>query len=314
MHPKKTLKMWVLLGLVGALAGCGKDRTVDDYNAQKQNQEQQQSQKEIGGTFNGVLVSTVNGEAMGSLSIKVSSDTLIQDTGARSTIAAEIVLTTKKSSQRISVPTGYYNIYTHAYQLDFSVGNVFEVDPAGKTVMANFRVKGKIDPVTGIMDGTIAVVDRAKYGGKFRLTKDGNAPELEDTHLPTERADAALGKTYRARPKVMGTPDMLTLRFSSSAKSEEGEFMDLFYPVRYLDISAVLSETYYGDELLRTKFLNCEWDLQSKTLTGDVVDNTGSRPAHYSIQCRESGTAKRPAWKCSWSGTLTFDFTAKGVQ
>jgi hypothetical protein len=306
-------------------AGCGKDRTVDEYQGQKLNQAQHETEDSIAGTYNGALLSKMNGEAMGALSIEITGDTDIPDpdststtgrNGQRNAIAAEITLTTKDFSRTISAPNGIYNIYSHAYQFDFEFENG-QFDRSGKAAIVKFRLAGKIDPLKKTMTGSIQAINYAKYGGKYTLTRDGNSPQLEDTRLPTERAAAILGNTYQGLQTVTGADMLVTLKMARPTQTPEGEFLDLFYPLRFTTVSITLTAIKYGDDIMTIPFENSEWDMDSRMLTGSMsgtAGNGGTQPYHFAIQCKESGSVKTPAWKCSWSGTTAFDFTATVVR
>ncbi|MBS1961219.1 MAG: hypothetical protein JST04_03305 [Bdellovibrionales bacterium] len=322
MKSPKTVRFvaFASLALLGglALSGCGKDRTVDQYFAQKENEKQRQTSQSIEGTFEGTLLSKMNGKPMGALSVEIYGDTNIPDGSVqtKNVIAANITLSTKAFSRTINATNGFYNIYSHAYQLDFAIENG-QVDATGKPRAIKFRFAGKLDPVTKVMDGTIQCVDYAKYGGRYRLTRGANSPQLEDTRIPTERAEATLGKIYSVTQEVLGTEQRVTMKFAEPTATPEGEFLELFYPVRFVTVSVTLTETKYGEDIMTIPFTNAEWDMDSRTLNGAMSGAAGSggtQPYHFTLQCTESGSAKVPAWDCHWSGNVAFDFKAKAVR
>lgn len=325
MKSPKPVRLLAIAVVASTLAGCGKDRTVDQYFAQKENEKQRQTSQSIEGTFEGTLLSKLNGKPMGALSVEIYGDTEIPDassttapkgSGQRNVIAANITLSTKTFSRTINTSNGFYDIYSHAYQLDFAIENG-QFDSSGKPRAIKFRFAGKLDPVTKVMDGTIQCIDYAKYGGKYRLTRGASSPQLEDTRIPTERAEAMLGKTYAVTQDVLGTENRVTMKFAKPTPTPEGEFLELFYPVRFVTVSVTLTETKYGDEIMTIPFTNAEWDMDSRTLNGAMSGTAGAgatQPYHFALQCAESGSVKAPAWDCHWSGSVAFDFKARAVE
>ncbi|MBS1961221.1 MAG: hypothetical protein JST04_03315 [Bdellovibrionales bacterium] len=293
---KLTNRTLVLLALLAALSGCGKDRTIEQADAQKNIDDQAETDR-VAGVYTGTLFAKSGGKPMGSLTIELSADTRVEGGAQSSVVSAQATLETSdrsgRSSETIHFADGRYDLVNHSFRINTTVGFT-------RSQSATLSIAGTVND--GVLKGKIEVPNYADFGGTYRLVKDAPAADVAAGPGALDRARGTRATNYRGR----ATTDQdatLEARFiyTPSTRNADQRFFDRFFPLRSGNVSVSLGD---ADSPVVVAFPDAIWDTRRGTLTGTSDGNLpGQTPYSITLNCQETGDARTPGWNCDWNGT-----------
>lgn len=282
-----------LLILGGAFGACAPDRTVDDYNRQKLNEELSKIQQ-VEGEYVGVLRQSAPSEIpLGAFSVEVHPDTRVDDrpgaprNSQRAIVRGKVVFETDRRLV-VDFSNGYYDADSGSFQATVPVtlqsGRQVELNLTG--AISENRLIGKIEA-----DGF------PESSGVFNLLRDG--PRTDPESLYSEDGAPAIGRSV----EIYGGEAVLSHGETRSAElvllrtdtSTEQAFVHLFVPVE--TIQATLD---FGDSL-QFLFQHAQYDRRVGTLRGQALVSRGGESLQLSLECRESVVVGSPkTWTCRY--------------
>ena len=288
------LKFGVLLLSLGATVGaCAPDRTFDDYNRQKLNEELSKIQQ-VEGEYVGVLRQATPAETpLGALSIEVHPDARVDDrpgaprNSQRAIVRGKVVFETERRLV-VDFSNGYYDADSGSFQATVPVtlqtGRQVELNLAGS--ISDNRLVGKIEA-----DGF------PESSGVFNLLRDG--PRTDPESLYSEDGAPVIGRSVEiyGGDAVLShgetrTAELVLLRTDTST---EQAFVHLFVPVE--TIQATLD---FGDSL-QFLFQHAQYDRRVGTLRGQALVTRGGESLQLSLECRKSVVVGTPkTWTCRY--------------
>lgn len=292
----RTNRSLFLLALFAALAGCGKDRTIDEFNGQKNSDDQAETDR-VAGTYTGTLYAKKDGKPMGALTVDFSADTRVEGGDQSSVVSAQVTLETNdksgRTSETIHLADGRYDLVNHSFRINTTVGFT-------RLQSATLTIAGTVND--GVMKGKIEVPNYVDFGGTYRLVKDAPVADVAAGPSTLDRARGTRATNYRGRASTDQNAT-LDARFiyTPSTRNADQRFFDRFFPLRSGNVTVSL-----GDESspVVVAFPDALWDTRRGTLTGVAGGNVpGQTPYSITLNCQETGDFRNPGWDCGWNGT-----------
>jgi hypothetical protein len=298
---KKTLfSLLVLL----TFTACGKDRTPDQYDADKNASDQAQTDL-VNGTYVGVLYAKADGKPIGALSVELAADTRIENREQSSVIGAQLTLNDGKSEETIHLADGRYDLVNGGFRIEAAVSNpsLFDVQLALAGSIQGDEMVGKLE-----------AKDYPTYGGTFRLRKNAAVPTVDVPIRAIDRGRSANRSDFRGTATI-DHRDHAPAHFiyTPNTRNADQRFLDHFYPVRAGNVTIGLYDDDQGGSAVTLAFPNSRWDTRARTLTG-VSDGQvpGQSPYSITLNCRETGGDRNPGWNCDWTGSRKISIVVTG--
>lgn len=275
------------LGLVGmtfalTLAGCAKDRSVDDYQREKLEKELAKIEA-VSGEYRGQLEATGAKGARGALEVVVTPD--IQQgasSDASAVISGKIVLD--------DVPIEFT-----AGTLNTSSGDVkATVKLAEATVDLSGRISGDV------FTGSLKTQGNEEFGGRFRIIRNGaKGTRLEGAGAGDLRG-LLVAINYRAEVVFSdGGKDFVFLTIDRATQDRDQEFVSRLHPVGVVD-----GQIRLGGRGIA--FTGAKVDIRTRILTGRSAQGA-------ELRCRALGTGA-DAWDCAFSPPAGASWTGVFVK
>ena len=288
------------------ITACGQDKTLDQYNHDKAQQDLAKVQA-VSGTYNGVLLSNADKSAIGPMSIELVGGTQITNATQGSTSVQQATLRgtiTLSGTQQSSVEfvQGFYDSDTGTFQVDVPVtlqnGTTSTIDLAG-----SFDGKGG-------MSGTLNILGYTDNGGTFSLGKGAALPAVTQGAAISKNQIVGSGQTYQGTAIENGKTTGVVLTLSTGVTTRDQDFANIFNPIKFLTINYSLGD---GAGLA---FLNSQWDQRNGTLNG-VKDGTASdgTPYEATLTCHQATPdVTKTGWNCQYKmsnggSVMNYSFT-----
>ena len=302
--PKQILALLVL----AALAGCGKDVSMEEYQRQKLQENLGQMEK-LRGTYSGILRSKVDNRVLGALSLSLDPSTRPQDSkDGQSPIGSPVLIGALKFLDRseidLSAPNGYYDKDTGLYSAEIEVsrtgggsgGTAPAPSPGGTPATPGngsggggrelVMITGQLTP--NVFVGEVRLQNYPADGGRVELVRDGGdlralldaarpngrAPEEEDR----ERTISYVGNTVFNDESATTKPVRFVVTQRTYGTPED--FLDVVSPVRFVDL-----DINYSHEI-QIPFRKIYFDTRRGYITGTAAYGNGTQAAQMSITCR----------------------------
>lgn len=302
----RTLTNYTLsLLILAALAGCGKDVSMEEYQRQKL-QENLGQMEALRGTYSGILRSKVDNRVLGALSLTLTPSTRPQDSkDGQNPVGSPVLIGNLKFLDRseidLSAPNGYYDKDTGLYSAEIEVprsaggsGSAPSPTAPGTPGQGGTGGSGKeLVMITGqlnanVFNGEVHLQNYPGDGGRVELVRNGGdlralldaarpggrSPEEEDR----DRANSYVGMTTFNDAAATSKPVRLILTSRTYGTAED--FLDVVSPVRYVDL-----DVNYSHEI-QIPFRKIYYDTRRGYITGTAAYGNGNQTAQMSITCR----------------------------
>ena len=308
---KNNVQSWVA-GLIALpvlyISGCGQDKTLDQYNHDKAQQDLAKVQS-VSGTYNGILLSSADKSTIGPLSIALVGGTQISNATQGSTSVQQATLRgtiTVSGTQKTSVEfvQGFYDSDNGTFQIDVPV-----TLQSGAT--STIDLAGSFDG-SGAMNGTLKILGYTDNGGYFSLGKDAALPQVTPSaSISRNQTIVNSALKYQGKATSQGSTADVVMSFNPGITNHDQNFANLFNPVKLITVSL----TY--DAKAGVVFTNAQWDQRTGIPSG-VIDGQSSDNTKYEsvLICNQTTTdVTKTGWKCHYSiangsNPLSFDFVA----
>ncbi len=282
--------MKILLSILGfaLLVSCAKDKTLEEYQRDKNRNEMAQYQA-VTGNYSGIVASKESGEILGAMEITLETDTKpagSNQSGGNQQISNALasgnpILTTNVrflDSQIISLASekSYYDPDTGAYSVEFLVRKTGE---GIKTVFISGNING------ASLTGQIATREYPASGGRFSLTRNGKSieqllkearPTQPDNKENKKQVKAFIGNTDFTRAAETRPVRVVMLQ---PLKGNEEDLLDVIDPVKKVQLSFNYSQT------LNLLFPNATYDVRQSLLTGEITFTRNGQSQQMSLEC-----------------------------
>ena len=288
------------------ITACGQDKTLDQYNHEKAQQDLAKVQA-VSGTYNGVLLSNADKSTIGPMSIELVGGTQITNATQGSTSVQQATLRgtiTLSGAQTTSVEfvQGFYDSDSGTFQVDVPVtlqnGSPSTIDLAG-----SFDGKGG-------MNGTLKILGYTENGGYFALGKGAALPAVtQGAAISASRSIVDSGLGYHGTANVKGSTTAAVLTLSSGFTTRDQSFANLFNPIKFLTIN------YSTGDGSGLAFPNSQWDQRSGVLSGvrDGTTASDGAPWEATLTCTQTSTdVTKTGWNCHFkdsNGESVRDYT-----
>lgn len=270
------------------LTGCGKDKNMDDYN-RDQNEQNIARIESISGSFTGAVVSKIDGKSLGEMSLTYKARTSGSggDASKQATLISGSVNIQGLESSEVAFDNGSYD--------EQASGDNFHVT-IGEGTTTKISLNGRI--IDNHWVGTIEVTGQSAYGATLNLLK--NAPqssaqaiEVSGTRLEQiKRGNITYSDIYKYNNKNL----QVSMNFINKTITAEQTLVKLLSPVRLVDVSLDFS-------IVKFKFSNVTLDdkIEHGTLKSndDVAIDDSGVPAAAKLECQKfDDGSDHFGWQC----------------
>lgn len=300
MNTKRTaFALFAALSVAGALLpGCGKDRTLDEYQDDKI-RDDYEKMRAVAGVYSGLLVSRLDNQPIGLLTVVAKPDMQVNPsttaTDHKAVLRLEIQL---QSPDRILSATfggGAFDATAKSFVAQSAVAM-----PAGSPSLT-MSLSGSFSGDT--LRGELYDLGYYASGSDFALKKDAALDPVQVLKTirlsATEaRVQTAITTSFRGKARLPGgTSDTpVALSFLRPIQGSEQQLTDLLLPTKTLDVGVNINN---GD--ISFTFPNSLWDQRYGTLQGEASGNSGSMPYKIALRCQEATRAGVAGWSCRWT-------------
>lgn len=290
----------LLITLFALLAvGCGKDKTVEEYQREKL-RENLSLYESVAGVYTGVVNSKVDGSILGAMQLQLEAKTVATNpNGGEVAIGTPVLAGTVSflddSITVLSAPNGFYDPATGAYSAQITI---IRSTGAAETVNLNGNL------TAAALTGQIASAKYSDTGGSFQLVRNGRSLEdlLQESRprRPGEVVDGARQvNTYTGTTNFQaGVSKAVRIVILQPLLSTAEDFLNIINPVK-----TVQASVNYGGRALQLQFNDATFDSRQGLLTGQTSFTVGGQSQKMTIDCRRTiGTKIRCTHLTSGSG------------
>ena len=308
----------ISVGLIAAFltiaSGCGKDRTVEDYQRDRV-AEQKAMIRAVAGTYTGTL-SLADGTS-GDIQIHLAEDTQINNTRssisttAQASIQGSVEFVSQGTLRVLSFRNGFFDSGSGDFQAEVSIDQ-----RSGKST--TIEISGTISGDS--VDGSLAATTYLKQAGNFHAVRGDSI----SSGLSTGRSTApppAYGSRYTADVQFSdGSKRHMALVVTNTNSSSEQAFYDAFSPIKYVDaqfqdLGDANSTASSESPLCSAPFNNSTWDQRNGQLYGRLSQaGGGPDSASLTLQCQQEMHGSAMAWNCSYYSFASLIFRALFTQ
>ena len=306
---KSNIRSWVAgvaILPVCFITACGQDKTLDQYNHDKAQQDLAKVQA-VSGTYNGVLLSNADNAMIGPMSVElVGRPQISSGTNQGSTSVQQATLTgtiTLSGAQQTSVEfvQGFYDSDNGTFQVDVPI-------TLQNGTPATVDLAGSFDG-NGAMNGTLKILGFTSNGGYFSLGKGAALPQVTPAAaIARDQTVVNAGLTYQGTATRNQVTTNVVMAFTPGITTRDQDFANRFNPIKYITVNI----TYGGNG--GVVFPNTQWDqrtgLLKGVLEGQNPDNTKSEQV---LICNQSNPdATKTNWNCQYqvsNGTTLFNYS-----
>ena len=281
--------------------GCGKDRTVEDYQHDRVAELKAQI-RAVAGAYTGKLVFADG--TTGDIELQLAEDTQLND--SRSSIAVtpqaslqgSVKFVSQGALRVLSFHDGFFDAGSGDFKAEVSVkqrsGDVTTIE-----------VSGTISDDS--VDGSLAATTYEEASGHFHATRGAST---ESGSLISGRGTAApvvYTRKYHADvPFSDGTTRSMALVVTNANSSSEQAFYDTFSPLKWVDVQLqdlgdAGSASDSSQNVQSIPFSDATWDQRNGQLYARLSQSGGSPDSvSLALRCQEQTRGTTTAWNCSY--------------
>ena len=287
----KTLAALLASAVAVALVGCGKDKSIEQYQRERL-QENLAVYESVAGTYTGAVYSTATNKSIGALQLDLSAETTsVASSTGELPIGAPVLVTNvsfrDQSILNIRIDSSFYDQSSGAYNATVVVDRqtVGQPTPGGDKT-AQVVIKGFIR--NGHLTGTIGALNNPRGSAKFDLVLNGTPLDQIRKGAPKGPLDTVgVTKQYSGRGTMpdsrtgKSTRRSMTLQVNKPSQGPAGDFVDIFNPdiLKFVNVSVEFSEA------VSISFINIVWNPANRTIDGSNTINSTSGTYTVFIQC-----------------------------
>jgi len=302
-----------LLAVIAVIAGCGKDKTADEYHEQKV-QRQVALFQSVSGTYRGALQNAKDGSSMGTIEIDLWPQNTIVSSSDNTTLSSQASL-----QGRVAIFNGIESnaVIQSAYYFspDYDTNGVFNgtisvpVSGVSGTTNVQLVVSGSIHGSR--FEGTINPTNKVGITGHF--TADKNAPLPVDRNAPSKVGGLDSGDILQysgtfdtplsQASKTSGAdvdPVTAKITIRKAGVTVEENFLNNFMLQKTVSIQVTFSQGPVSIDGI--SFNSAEMDLQSGRIIAQS-SYSGDVNALVSLDCVAvtiPGVIKNQGWNCTY--------------
>lgn len=302
-----------------ALVGCGKDKSIEQYQRERL-QENLAVYESVAGTYTGAVYSTETRKSIGALQLDLSAETTtVNSTTGELPIGAPVLVTNvsfrDQSVLNLRIDSSVYDEGSGAYAATVTVdrtstGGQF---PGGDKT-AQVIIKGFIR--NGHLTGTIGATNNPRGAATFDLELNGTPIDQIRKGAPKGPLDTVgVTKRYSGKGTMpdsrSGKSARRTMKFTVNKPSQgpAGDFVDIFNPgvVKLVNASIEFSEA------VSISFINIVWNPANGTIDGsNTLSGSGDTYTVF-LQCSNfQFTRQDEPFHCDYwssrSAVISMDF------
>lgn len=292
---KAQLKIFTLI-LVFLLTGCAQDRSLDDYKREQLRQYLGQYQA-ASGVFRGFAYSKIDQSNLGAIELILTAKIKTVDANSSSKADGAPILKGKINlygahPASIDAPDGFYDPDTGLYQANIPIrlqtGKSTEISIAGKIEGSHF-------------EGAIEVNGFPEYGSQISLERDapltqGESGGSSSTPDPGNQSSNVLGSYEGTTTFRSGATRSVSLVILSSRNSSEEDFLNLFNPVKTVQVTL-----NYG-ESIQISHPSVEWNQQTHRMLGTTSILINNKNITLTLECNQVALGTpQSGWNCQTS-------------
>lgn len=314
MFSRDGMKSGLVLALVlaGALGGCARDLTVDDWRREKVSQEISQIQ-EISGFYSGKAIRESTSEEVGTLEMTLTSDTRVAETRDRpgaekqAVLSGDVALFVQGKPLLLHFDDGSYDSQDGSFDAAATIE-----DSLGKAIEVKFTGTVKEDQVSGSLDVSGQPESQIHYtlerGKASESLLNGSASSAGDSSK--EGADAEQERVVRylgdAQWYANGERNSVEVLVIRRSLTNDQEFLDLMNPIRTVDVSLKVNfGTSANPRITAVFFQNAQWDTRLGVLRGRLESGgAGAEKYLLSLNCKMNPSELSCDYLSSIQGSL----------
>lgn len=276
---KKKFAVLVLCGVL--LSACAEDKTVDEYQRERLQQNLALYQA-VSGRYTGKVNSTLDKSPLGAMEIELRSETVVNSGGSgESSIGTPILVTNIRFLDQNVIALSAHNSFYDPNTGAFSAQIQIKRSEIGETQVVS--ISGTL--VSDVLSGQISAVDYIGFGGSFSLIKNG--PPLL-SFAPDSRPDqgdvdqgARRVQTYTGVTRFLAGPEKpVQIVVLQPLRGTSEDFLDLITPVKTVQVSFNYSQS------LHIQYSNAIFDIEQGLLTGRTSVTVNEQIQPFTLECQ----------------------------
>jgi hypothetical protein len=288
----KHLTLLTLLLTTTSLLGCAKDQTLQDWRQSKVDEQLSKIQS-VSGVYRGNISAKSDGSPLGSVELELQPDVKIGSSSDGLTTEGHAglkgrLLIDGQNKAIVIFNEGWYDATQKTFQLSATIDQ-----KNGQP--AQIEIAGTVSGDTVV--GRVEAFGYPEAGGSFSVKRDLPMPVVPASlRLSGDTVPASQVSVYSSNVRFSGSTtavpvDLVLLEHKTT---NEQEMLDLFFPIKTIDVSLNLGEG-------RTVFFqNAEWDRGAGTLLGVFQGTQATSGARYAaLSCNRLEDIN--AWNCSYT-------------
>jgi hypothetical protein len=263
------------------LSACGKDKTLDEYQRERL-QENLSVYQSVAGSYTGIVQSTQSHKSLGAMQIDLRAETKVDGSpsGSDSALGKPTLVTNVRFLDEtvisFSASSSYYDQDTGAYNAQITI---LRESGEGETIALSGFIRN------GQISGEIATTNFPGYGGSFVLQKDGKPlgelgkarkPDDLNTNSPTRQLASYDGVTTFSD----GSKKQVRIVALTPVRGTAEDFLDIISPRKQVQLSFNYSQS------LNLLFSSAIFDLKQGQLTGKLyLKQGGEITQQMNLEC-----------------------------
>lgn len=280
--------MKLLFALIGSLAlfvGCSDDKTVDQYQREKL-QENLAMYQAVAGKYTGRVLSAQDGSQIGAMEVALRAETQVNSSGGGDTSVGSPMLVTNvrflnKTIVSLSAYNSFYDPATGSYSAQIRVTR------SGSGAQEVISLSGNLN--SSQLVGEINSVEYSEFGGRFTLSRDGEnltdlmpktSPDQYEGGQGPQRIKTFIGSTGFSN----GTNKPVQVVVLQPLHGTSEDILDFLTPVKNVHVSFNYSQS------LHILYPGSLMDLKQGLLTGKTSVMVNGQNQEITLECHISST------------------------
>jgi hypothetical protein len=276
---------FAIIGSLLILIGCSDDKTVDQYQREKL-QENLSMYQAVAGKYTGRVMSAQDGSQIGAMEVELSAEIQANPSGGGDTsVGSPMLVTNIRFLNKNTVSLSAYNSF---------------YDPATGSFSAQIRVTRsesdaqEVISLTGNLAsnqliGEINSVEYSEYGGRFALSRNGKnladlvpktSPDNYEEGQGPQRIKTFIGSTSFSN----GSKKPVQVVVLQPLHGTSEDILDLLTPIKNVHVSFNYSQS------LHILYPGSIMDLKQGLLTGKTSVMINGRNQEITLECHTSPT------------------------
>lgn len=261
--------------------GCGKDKTVSEYQRERL-QENLALYQSVAGSYTGLVTSQQDDRVLGAIQIELRAETSVNPSSGGETALGTPTLVSNirflaDNIVALSAPTSFYDPSSGAYSAQITIRRADS--GRDEQVALNGVLSG------GTLRGEIGTVNDPAFGGRFTATR-GGAPitqlvrQKAPGELPSDDESRQVRSYLGSTTFTAGGAKPVTVVVVQPVRGTAEDFLDLMSPVKSVQVSFNYSQS------LHVQFPAAVLDLRQGLLTGQTTLNVNGQSQQMTLECR----------------------------